>query len=90
VYKRQILDEPTNHLDLEAITAVNDGMIKYPEVILFGSHDHEVNSTVANRVIEFTPNGIIDQQMGFDEYFASEIVQARRDTLYGGHQRPVL
>ncbi len=85
-----IIDEPANHLDLEAITAVNDGMKKYKEVILFGSHDHELNSTVANRVIEFTPKGIIDRQMTFDEYFADPIVQARRDEMYDGHRRPVL
>ena len=85
-----ILDEPTNHLDLEAITALNDGMSKYREVILFGSHDHELNSSVANRVIEFTPRGIIDKQMTFDEYFSDPAIQVKRDTMYDGHQRPVL
>jgi len=85
-----ILDEPTNHLDLEAITAVNDGMRKYSEVILFGSHDHELNSSVANRVIEFTPNGIIDRKMTFDEYFSDPSINQKRDEMYGGHQRPVL
>ena len=85
-----ILDEPTNHLDLEAITAVNDGMKKYSEVILFGSHDHELNSTVANRVIEFTPKGIIDSKMTFDEYFSDPTIKERRDEMYDGHQRPIL
>jgi ATPase subunit of ABC transporter with duplicated ATPase domains len=85
-----VLDEPTNHLDLEAITALNDGMCKYPEVILFGSHDHELNSSVANRVIEFTPRGIIDCKMSFEEYFSDAITIQKRDTMYNGHQRPVL
>jgi ATPase subunit of ABC transporter with duplicated ATPase domains len=85
-----LLDEPTNHLDLEAITAVNDGMAKFTEVILFGSHDHELNSTVANRVIEFTPRGIIDVKTGFEEYFTDKMTIEKRDTMYNGHQRPVL
>lgn len=85
-----ILDEPTNHLDLEAITAVNDGMSKFAEVILFGSHDHELNSTVANRVVEFTPSGIIDCKLTFDEYFEDPIIREKRDAAYHGHQRPVL
>ena len=85
-----ILDEPTNHLDLEAITALNDGMSKYREVILFGSHDHELNNSVANRIIEFTPNGIIDRKTTFDEYFSDPVINERRDQMYGGHQRPVL
>lgn len=85
-----ILDEPANHLDLEAITAVNDGMIKYPEVILFGSHDHEMNSSVANRVIEFTPKGIIDRKTSFDEYFSDPIIKEKRDKMYEDHKRLVL
>lgn len=85
-----MLDEPTNHLDLEAITSVNDGMSKYSEVILFGSHDHELNSSVANRVIEFTPKGIIDSKMTFDEYFSDPRIKERRDEMYDVHQRPVL
>ncbi len=85
-----ILDEPANHLDLEAITAVNNGMKNYPEVLLFGSHDHELNSSVANRVIEFTPKGIIDRKMTFDEYFSDSQVKERRDEMYDGHRRPVL
>jgi ATPase subunit of ABC transporter with duplicated ATPase domains len=85
-----LLDEPTNHLDLEAITAVNDGMCKFPEVILFGSHDHELNSTVANRVIEFTPSGIIDCKLPFDEYLKDPLIKEKRDAMYHGHQRPTL
>jgi len=85
-----ILDEPTNHLDLEAITAVNDGMKKYSEVILFGSHDHEMINSVANRIIEFTPKGVIDRQMTFDDYITDPSVKERRDAMYDGHQRPVL
>jgi ATPase subunit of ABC transporter with duplicated ATPase domains len=86
----QIFDEPASHLDLEAITALNDGLKKYSDVILFGSHDHELNSSVANRVIEFTPKGIIDKKMTFDEYFSDPRVKESRDKMYGGHQRPVL
>jgi ATPase subunit of ABC transporter with duplicated ATPase domains len=85
-----ILDEPTNHLDLEAITAVNEGMNGFAEVLLFGSHDHQLNATVANRVIEFTPRGIVDAKMGFDEYFTDASIRARRDKLYDGHNRPAL
>ena len=63
-----IMDEPTNHLDLESITALNEGLIKFPEVILFTSHDHEFVNTLANRIIEITPQGIIDRLSTFDEY----------------------
>jgi ATPase subunit of ABC transporter with duplicated ATPase domains len=80
-----ILDEPTNHLDLESITALNDGLIAFSEVILFASHDHEFVSTIANRIIELTPGGIIDRVMGFDEYLEDADVAAERDRLYQGH-----
>ena len=63
-----ILDEPTNHLDLESITSLNDGLIAFPEVVLFASHDHEFVSTVANRIVEITPHSVIDRLMGFEEY----------------------
>ena len=63
-----IMDEPTNHLDLESITALNEGLIKFPEVILFASHDHEFVNTLANRIIEITPAGIMDRLMTFDDY----------------------
>jgi ATPase subunit of ABC transporter with duplicated ATPase domains len=80
-----ILDEPTNHLDLESITALNDGLIAYPEVVLFASHDHEFVSTIANRIIEITPGGVIDRVTAFDEYLESEDVTRERDELYHGH-----
>jgi ATPase subunit of ABC transporter with duplicated ATPase domains len=66
-----ILDEPTNHLDLESITALNNGLIAYSEVILFSSHDHQFISTIANRIIELKPDGFIDVMMDFDEYLAN-------------------
>ncbi len=80
-----IMDEPTNHLDLESITALNDGLISYSEVVLFASHDHEFVSTIANRIVELTPNGAIDRIMGFDEYLEDADVTAERDRLYEGH-----
>ena len=81
-----ILDEPTNHLDLESITSLNNGLIAYSEVILFASHDHEFVSTVANRIIEFTPGGIIDRIMGFDEYLeSSEVAAARAELCHGNY-----
>jgi ATPase subunit of ABC transporter with duplicated ATPase domains len=80
-----VMDEPTNHLDLESITALNDGLIAYTEVILFASHDHEFVSTVANRIIEITPGGIIDRVMGFEEYLENADVNRERDELYHGH-----
>ena len=85
-----ILDEPTNHLDLESITSLNDGLIAFSEVILFASHDHEFVSTIANRIIEITPNGIIDRAMGFDEYLEDADVAAERDRLYQGHSELTL
>ncbi len=57
-----VLDDPTNHLDLESITSVNKGLEKFPGVLLFTSHDHEFISTIANRIIEITPNGIMDRK----------------------------
>ena len=63
-----ILDEPTNHLDLESITSLNNGLISFSEVVLFASHDHQIMSTVANRIVEITPDGIVDMMMTFDQY----------------------
>ena len=80
-----ILDEPTNHLDLESITALNDGLIAFSEVVLFASHDHEFVATVANRIVEITPGGIIDRTMGFEEYLEDAEVARERDNLYHGH-----
>lgn len=71
-----LLDEPTNHLDLESISAVNDGLTAYKGNILFASHDHRFIETVANRIIELTPNGIVDRMMEFDEWLANEELQA--------------
>jgi ATPase subunit of ABC transporter with duplicated ATPase domains len=78
-----ILDEPTNHLDLEAITSLNEGLIDFPGVILFNSRDHEFVSSIANRIIEITPNGIIDRMMNFDDYLADEQVKKLRIEKYG-------
>jgi len=81
-----VLDEPTNHLDLESITALNNGLIAFTEVVLFSSHDHEFVSTVANRIVEITPGGIIDRVMGFEEYLEDGEVAALRDELFHGHR----
>jgi ATPase subunit of ABC transporter with duplicated ATPase domains len=82
-----LLDEPTNHLDLEAITALNNGLIEFPEVVIFTSHDHQFVSTIANRIVEIMPGGIIDRVMSFDEYMSDSDVGALRDSLYHGHHR---
>ena len=79
-----IFDEPTNHLDLESITALNNGLIAYSEVILFATHDHKFLSTVANRIVEFTPGGYIDRTMTFDEYLESPEVAKVREELFQG------
>ena len=78
-----ILDEPTNHLDLESITAFNNALKNYKGTVLFTSHDHEFMQTIANRVIELTPRGIIDKRMTFDEYLESETVHNLREEMYG-------
>ena len=80
-----ILDEPTNHLDLESITALNDGLAAFTEVVLFASHDHQLVSTVANRIVEITPHGIIDRVMAFDDYLECAEAARLRDELYRGH-----
>lgn len=85
-----ILDEPTNHLDLESITSLNNGLINFPEVVLFSSHDHQFIDTVANRIVEITPSGVIDRQMTFDEYINNDDVKRMRDEMYRGHQRLAL
>ncbi len=77
-----IFDEPTNHLDLESITALNNGITDFRGSVLFTSRDHELTQTVANRIIELTPNGIIDKLMTYDEYINSEAVQAQREEMY--------
>jgi ATPase subunit of ABC transporter with duplicated ATPase domains len=79
-----VFDEPTNHLDLESITALNEGLIAYSEVILFASHDHKFLSTVANRIVEFTPAGFIERTMNFDEYLESaEVAKIREEHFQG-------
>lgn len=79
-----IMDEPTNHLDLESITALNNGMTETDCTVLFTSHDHQFVQTVANRIIEFTPNGVIDRLMTYDEYLESAEVKALREKMYDG------
>ncbi len=74
-----ILDEPTNHLDLESITALNNGLIGFSEIVLFASHDHQFVSTVANRIVEITPTGIIDAMMQFDDYLAMKEAEMAED-----------
>ena len=74
-----ILDEPTNHLDLESITALNNGLIAFSEVVLFASHDHQFVSTVANRIIEIGPAGIIDARMQFDDYLAMKEAESAEE-----------
>lgn len=78
-----ILDEPTNHLDLESITALNNGLKDFKGTILFTSHDHQFVQTVANRIIELTPNGFIDKLMTYDDYLADETVKQQRQAMYG-------
>ncbi|MFN2365997.1 MAG: ABC transporter ATP-binding protein, partial [Desulfurivibrionaceae bacterium] len=78
-----ILDEPTNHLDLESITALNNGLIAFPEVVLFASHDHEFVATVANRIVEITPTYTIDRMMNFDDYLEDEEVARLRGEYSG-------
>lgn len=77
-----LMDEPTNHLDLESITALNNAMKEFPGTLLFTSHDHELVNTVANRVIEITPNGIIDKMMTYDEYLGDERISELQQELY--------
>ena len=78
-----ILDTPTNHLDLESIQAFNNNLKLYKGNVLFASHDHEFIQTVANRIIELTPNGIIDKMMEYDEYITSEHIKEMRSRMYG-------
>ncbi len=77
-----VLDEPTNHLDLESITAFNDALKDWKHVALFTSHDHAFIETVANRIIEITPSGVIDKRMTYDEYLADENIKTQRASMY--------
>lgn len=77
-----MLDEPTNHLDLESIIAFNDSMVAFSGIVLLTTHDHQFMQTVANRIIELTPRGIIDKLMTYDEYLADERVKVAREEMY--------
>ncbi len=77
-----ILDEPTNHLDLESITSYNDALKDYPGIVLFTSHDHQLMQTVANRIIELTPKGIIDKECTYDEYLENPAIAEQRKKMY--------
>ena len=77
-----LMDEPTNHLDLESITALNNAMQEFQGTLLFTSHDHELVSTVANRIVELTPNGIIDKMMPYDDYLNDDKIALLQAELY--------
>jgi ABC-type sulfate/molybdate transport systems ATPase subunit len=77
-----LLDEPTNHLDLEAITSLNNGLIEFKGVVMFVSRDHQFMQTIANRIIEITPYGVIDKKMSFDEYMESPAVKRLREEMH--------
>ena len=77
-----IMDDPTNHLDLESITALNEGLMKFSGGLLFTSHDHQFISTIANRVIEITPQGLIDKMTNFDEYLENTELQDKIESMY--------
>lgn len=77
-----LLDDPTNHLDLESITALNNGLINYKGSLLFTSHDHQFVQTIANRIIEITPNGLLDKQMTYDEFLENDELQKQREKMY--------
>ena len=78
-----IFDEPTSHLDLESIQSLNNGLIDFKGVVLFNSHDHQFVDSIANRIIEFTPSGIIDRYMKFDDYISDPAIKALRMEKYG-------
>lgn len=77
-----LLDEPTNHLDLESITALNNGLIKFNGTILFMSHDHQFVQTIANRIIEITPSGLMDRQISYDDYLENDDIQNKLEQMY--------
>jgi ATPase subunit of ABC transporter with duplicated ATPase domains len=80
-----LLDEPTNHLDLEAIEALDEGLVDFQGVLLFTSHDHEFVTSIANRIIEICPGGVIDRAMSFDDYLQDRGISDLRDRFYHGH-----
>jgi ATPase subunit of ABC transporter with duplicated ATPase domains len=77
-----LLEEPTNHLDLESITALNNGLTAYKGAMIFSSHDHQFVQTIANRIIEVSPNGTVDKQMTYDEFLEDATVQKQVKELY--------
>lgn len=77
-----MMDEPTNHLDLESITALNNALVEFQGTLMFTSHDHELVNTVANRIIEITPNGMIDKMMPYDEYLKDQKILSLQEELY--------
>ena len=77
-----VLDDPTNHLDLESITSVNKGLEKFPGVLIFNSHDHEMIQTLANRIIEITPGGIMDRKTTLEEYLENKEIQSKLKEMY--------
>ncbi|MCQ2610216.1 MAG: ATP-binding cassette domain-containing protein [Treponema sp.] len=79
-----IMDDPTNHLDLEAIQSLNEALVSFPGVVLFTSHDHEFIESIANRIVEITPNGIIDRMTNFDSYITDDQVTEIRKGMYEG------
>lgn len=76
-----VLDEPTNHLDLESIQALNNGLVDFKGTLLFDSHDHQFVQTIANRVIEILPGGIIDRRETYDEFIENESLNELREKL---------
>jgi ATPase subunit of ABC transporter with duplicated ATPase domains len=85
-----IFDEPTSHLDLEAIQSLNNGLIDFSGVVLFNSHDHQFVDSIANRIIEFTPKGLIDRYMKFDDYMSDPAIKALRMEMYGSRNAVAL
>ena len=77
-----VLDDPTNHLDLESITALDNSLREFNGTLLFASHDLQVIQSVANRIIELTPTGIIDRRMSYEEYLADENIKTQRQRMY--------
>ena len=77
-----LLDEPTNHLDLESITAFNNSLNNFKGTVLLTTHDHAFVQTVANRIIELTPKGIIDRYLTFDDYMSDKTIKALREKMY--------
>lgn len=84
-----ILDDPTNHLDLEAIQSLNEALVSFPGVVLFTSHDHEFIQSIANRIVEITPRGVIDRMMPFDDYRADKQIAEMRKEFYKGSGKKI-